>query len=571
MIRIVIIFLLTTLIWADGTIKVDVDRRRINEGDSVLLTITASNMSEDPVINLPKMVDFKVVSGPSQSSSTNVQFINGKMTKKNTIAYTWTLIPIKTGQLSVPALKIKTDKRFFTSSPITIIVSKRGPSQTGIKPQFFIEADVDNRKPYRGQQVTLSYILYTQVDVSSFDDELPKFRGFWTEELFAAKNLQLMEVQKNDSKYYAATIKKMALFPTQSGKLIIDPLTAVIGIRDKQQRWNDFSLFGPPSKKYTIATNRIELNVQPIPNRTTGKVSAIVGNWNIRSSISTTNLIQDEAVTFQIKINGTGNIQTVDLSNISFPNELEVFEPKIQTKGNPLRDKIGGEKTFEWVLIPRYPGVIIIPEFQLNYFDTDKQLWLTKSTMPHRLKASPNEKAAISPIGLSKEEVTLVGKDIRFIDESAPKWRKKNRGLITRTSLTLLFLSAMIFAFPRVHHYSRQRMDKTAGGRQAKQALKFATKILKTGSESQEKTYTEIFKAVTTYINMKTGASRVEYSTDEIMKILGMHVQSDKFYEIEDILYRGETIRFSPVSSKGIHADNLKVITLLKQIDENWV
>ena len=85
----------------------------------------------------------------------------------------------------------------------------------------------------------ITYTLFTQVDVSSFDDELPKYKGFWTEELFAAKNLQLREVQKNGSKYYAATIKKLALFPTQSGKLIIDPLTAVIGIREKQQRWND--------------------------------------------------------------------------------------------------------------------------------------------------------------------------------------------------------------------------------------------------------------------------------------------------------------------------------------------
>ena len=73
--------------------------------------------------------------------------------------------------------------------------------------------------------------------------------------------MQQREVQKNGSKYYAATLKKLALFPTKSGKLIIDPLTAVIGIREKQPRWNDFSLFGPPSKKYTISTNQLILTV----------------------------------------------------------------------------------------------------------------------------------------------------------------------------------------------------------------------------------------------------------------------------------------------------------------------
>ena len=138
--------------------------------------------------------------------------------------------------------------------------TSRGVNKNFISPKYFIEAEIDNEVVYRGQQVTLSYLLYTQVDVSSFEDELPKFKGFWTEELFVAKNLKLNEVKKNGKKYYAATIKKMALFPTSSGKIKLDPLTAIIGIREKQHRWNDFSLFGPPSKKYTIYSNEIEIN-----------------------------------------------------------------------------------------------------------------------------------------------------------------------------------------------------------------------------------------------------------------------------------------------------------------------
>ena len=89
--------------------------------------------------------------------------------------------------------------------------------------KFFIEAEIDNLSPFRGEQITLTYILYTQVDVTSFDDELPKFKGFWSEEIYSPKNLNLREVNKDGVGYYAATIKKMALFPTQSGRLIIEP------------------------------------------------------------------------------------------------------------------------------------------------------------------------------------------------------------------------------------------------------------------------------------------------------------------------------------------------------------
>ena len=568
--RFFITCLLATFVWAEGTVKVDVDRRKINAGDSITLTVTATNINDDPDVNLPKMEDFKVVSGPNQSSSTNVQFINGKMTKSSTVTLIWTLIPVKTGQVIIPVIKIRVGKQSFTSSPITVTVSKRGMSQSGKKPQFFIEAAVDNSKPYRGQQVTLNYILYTQVDVSSFDDELPKYKGFWTEELFAAKNLQLREVQKNGSKYYAATIKKLALFPTQSGKLIIDPLTAVIGIREKQQRWNDFSLFGPPSKKYTIATNRIELEVRPLPDRKNGEMSAVVGNWNIQSIISTTNVLQDEAVTFQVKVNGTGNIQTVDISDISFPNELEIFAPKIQTKKNPLRDKIGGEKIFEWVLIPRYAGEIFIPKVQFSYFNPDKQMWYTQASIGHRLIVAPSEKSAISPIGLSKEEIALVGQDIRFLDESNPKWSNRNMGLVTGTTLTLLLLSSIVFAFPHAHNYTRQRMEKTLGGRQAKRALKSAIEILDSGSDSPEAIYTHIYKAVITFINMKTGENRAEYSTSDIKEIVDRYPGTGNSKEIEQVLTRGEVVRFSPVSSQDAQSDMLKIKALLRKIDDDW-
>ena len=571
MIRTILICLLSTLIWAESTVNVTVDRNRIIEGDSIILTITAKNIKSEPDVRLPNLQEFKIVSGPSQSSSTNVQFVNGKVTKSSTTTLSWTLVPIKTGKLTIPAMVIKAGKQSFTSSPVSITVLKREDLQTEFVSQFFIEAELDNKTPYRGEQVILTYTLYTKVDVTSFDDELPKFKGFWIEELFAPKNLQLRESQKNGNRFYAATIKKIALYPTKSGDIDIDPMTAVIGIREKQQRWNDFSLFGPPSKKYTISTNKLELKVQPLPERENGKVSAVVGNWNIRSGMSTTNVKQDEAVTFQVIINGTGNIQTVDISNISFPNELEIFEPEIHIKENPLRDKIGGEKKFEWVLIPRFAGDIYIPKVQLNYFDPKQGKWLTKSTARHRLNVAPNEKSAISSIGLSKEEVALVGKDIRFMDESQSKWRDRNSGLISGTALTLLLLSGMVFAFPHAHSLTRKRMKQTSGGRQVRRALKSAFLILDSKSDTPEEIYTHIYKSVVCFINHKMGLNQVEYSTGEIIDIFKSRNLSKVGESIEQIMIRGETVRFAPISSQDAQNDLQEFKILLKETDDGWL
>ena len=183
--------LMVTLIWADESVNVTVNRRDIIEGESITLTITTNNVKSDPELRLPEMPDFKVVSGPNQSSSTNVQFINGKMTKNSTITLSWNLIPKRIGQLTIPAMKIQEGKKSYLSTPITISVSKRGSSQADKVSHFFIEAKVDNNTPYRGEQTTLTYTLYTKVDVTSFDDDVPSFKGFWTEELYAPKKFEI--------------------------------------------------------------------------------------------------------------------------------------------------------------------------------------------------------------------------------------------------------------------------------------------------------------------------------------------------------------------------------------------
>ena len=568
--RNIIIILFITFLWPEGSVNVTVDRNRINEGDSITLTVTAKNVSSDPDIKLPNIPNFKLVSGPNKSSSTNIQFVNGEMTNSSTTTINWTLIPIKTGHLIIPSISIQVDKRTFKSTTIPITVNKRGSSTGNTIPKYFLEAKIDNSNPYRGEQVTLIYTLYTQVDITSFDEELPIYKSFWMEEIFSPKKLSLRKVQKNNILYHAATIKKLALFPTKSGIIEIEPMTAIIGVQENQRR-NNFSLFGPPSKKYTISTNTLKLDVKSLPDNVDGKVSAVIGKWDIRSSINPTKLKQDEAVTFQLIISGTGNIQAVDIPDIFFPNELEVFDPEIKFKDNPLRDKIGGEKQFEWVLIPRFSGDIYLPKVEFTYFDPQVEKWLTQSTVQYRLNVAPNEKASFSTLGLSKEEVILMGEDIRFIDESRPKWRDQNIGLFSGTALTLLLLSSVVFVFPNALSSTREKLDRSSGNRQARRALQSAFDILDSPGESSKDIYTNIYKAVVSFINNKTGSRKVEYSNRELLNILKTR-NLDRICPIfDEILSRSEAVRFAPVSSEKAHKDLQEIKQLLDEVNSAWL
>ena len=567
---VIYVYILFSFIFSSENIDISTDRTNIVAGESFNLIVSISDVEKIPQINLPKFSDFNIISGPSQSQSTNIQIVNGKMKKEINTTIEWTLMPNKIGKLIIPEFIIVLGSEKYTSRPMLINVTKQtSQSNTNIL-QYFIEATVDNKNPYRGEQVTLTYTLYTKIDITSYNEELPKFRGFWTEEIFSPKQLSLRQVKKNNSIYSSAITKKIALFPTKSGAIIIDPISIVIGVRESQQRWNSFSLFGPPSKKVNISSNQITLDVSPLPINKNGEMSAVVGNWNIKSKVSTNNIKQDEAFTFNILIKGTGNIQSIDLAEVPFPNELEVFEPEVEKNENPLRDILGGEKSFKWVLIPRISGEIYLPKIKFTYFNPKTREWVSKYSEKHKISVSPNTKNLGTSIGLSKEEVALVSKDIRFLDEAKPKWRKRNIGLVSYSTILLVCLSLTIYLMPFMISLIYGINNKSISERRAKRAIIIANKILSQKLNNSEMIYKNINKAIITFINNKTNIERQEYSKKEILDILKKHNAGNLVEKIERIIINGEIVRYASIPPQDVAEDLNEIKILLKEIEDVW-
>jgi len=461
------------------------------------------------------------------------------------------------------------DKQWKTSTPIFINVSKRGKTNA-VQSRYFIEGKIDNTTPYRGEQVTLTYTLYTRVDVTGFEEELPRFKGLWTEELFSPKQLQLREVRKNGQTYHAATIKKLALFPTRSGKIEIEPMMATIAIRERRR--NDFSIFGSPSEKYSLSTDSQVLSVKPLPEIKKGKSSAVVGQWNLSASINQASVKQDEALTIKIKLKGHGNLKSVDILPYKFPEDVEVFEPKVMVKKNNSQRLIGGEKIIEYVIIPRKSGKLKLLPFELVYFDPHQDKWLTKRTKPFIINVNKNERSGNAPIGLSKEEVHLMGQDIRFMDESEPNWQKQDSNVVNRTTMILSLLTGLIFIVPGIININRDRILNAADSRRARRALKNAMNILPNGAGNAEEIYRYIHQAVISFINDKKDQNVAEYSTADIVKSLSDHgISSENVDAIRIILMRGNTVRYAPLSQEDTTTDLNQIRQLLKEADNDWV
>src|SRR5207244_11256831 len=125
-------------------------------------------------------------------------------------------------------------------------------------PQMFLEAHIDKKEPFAGEQVTVSYYLYSRANYVSLElRQEPTTNGFWVEEIEVPRGYQSYSQTVLDGIAYRVQIlKRQALFPLKSGTLTIGPmvLEAQVGM----------GFFGG-GQRLTRASRPVEVPVQPLP------------------------------------------------------------------------------------------------------------------------------------------------------------------------------------------------------------------------------------------------------------------------------------------------------------------
>ena len=149
-------------------ITVSVDETTISQSDVFTFRIEAKDAESNPKVDItPLLKNFSVVSGPSQQTS--MSWINGKMQTSRSL--TWTLVPINTGTLIIPSLSVSVGTKSFRTKIIRMMVT-RGKQSTAAN-DLFLTAEVDKLEVYPGEQITVTYKLFTRVNLSIEDFDMP--------------------------------------------------------------------------------------------------------------------------------------------------------------------------------------------------------------------------------------------------------------------------------------------------------------------------------------------------------------------------------------------------------------
>ena len=563
----IILFLFCSALIHAQTLKVAADKNPAIIGEQVLIQYTVNTKGDN--FKSPNFKGLRVLSGPNPSTQSSYTFVNGKSQSNSSTTYSFYLKSIKEGTYNISPATITVNGKTINSDPLTLKAlkgsEKNKQQQKALSNNLFIKVDVSKRNIVVGEQILVTYKLFTRIDLHNTElSSLPALNGFWAKDLKASSQFKRKVI--DGVPYNVATIKKSVLTAQKSGDLEIDPmeLKCSIRIQKKQNNRDPFASFfggGHNIQEEFIRSKPVKIKVADLPSPPANFKGA-VGNINIETEVDHTIINANDAITYKLIITGTGNIELIEPLDIQFPEDFEVYDPKVS-------DRIfeGGRKRsikiFEYLLIPRYKGAYKIPSTTLIAYNNKNKRYETKRSTSHSLTILESKNTE-QEIGNSNQQIIQTNqKDINYIFTESNLQDIGKRAMNLKLFYTLFFLPILILIFLWIYHKLIGKTDLNSRDIKNKQANKIALKRLKNAqkcinSADFDGFFEEIEKATWGYFADKFKVEIANLSKDTVSTYFkSSAIDNDIESKFIALLDECEFARYAPASNKNSQMDDV--------------
>jgi hypothetical protein len=545
---------------------------------SVMWTVNAGGGEFDP----PSFEGFYKLMGPQTSYSSNTQITNGKMVRETSYTYVYYLQAVKEGKFVIPPAKFTLKGKTYSSDSMRIEVIASGqPTQnnassaSGAKTDateqavnssggdIFINLALSRKEVFLGEHIVATVKIFTRVNLSGINEiKFPSFDKFLKTDLVTPPLTSLQQENVNGTIYGSGVVQQFLLYPQETGEISIDPVQITVLIQQKSGQSDPF--FGDFFTSYqtipkAVASQTLKVKVKPLPGTQPYDYSGVVGNLNMKATLSKDTVNVNDAVTYRITISGTGNLKVASVPQLKLSPDIEVYDPKVSDDIKNGTNGTSGQKTFEYLLIPRHNGDYSIPSVSYSYFNTSKGRYETLTTGEFHFNARKGTEtnSGITVYGgVTKEDVKYLGKDIRYIKAKPGKLTKTADFIIGSKS----FYSAYIFsllAFFVILFIRREQIKRNSdmslvrnrkAGKVAVKRLHNASVCLK--NEQIDKFYEEILKALWGYMSDKLNIPVSDLTRNNAVAALTERgIDEERLKSLNEILDACEFARFAPSAS----------------------
>lgn len=566
-------------------------------GEQFRITYSLNSSGSD--LRLPDLGNFQLVGGPSTSSSSSVRMINGQMTQTQSVAFTYVLRATEVGTYTLAPATINTDSGRQSSNSVTIEVVSDGEGRTSVPAQsgressavpddisgedIFVRILLDKDQVYRGEALVATVKLYSRLDLTGIENvRFPSFSDFFQQDIETPSLRSLDREVINGEIYGTGILKQVILFPQRSGEINISSfeMDALVRQRSGGGRGSLFDeFFGSyETRRIPVKSPPLSIKVNPLPDQKPSGFNGGVGNFDLAVNIEPEESTVNEAVNMSVTISGAGNLRLLSQPSIDFPPDFEIFDPDISENiTNSIRGQ-EGEITFNYLLIPRSAGNFRIPPVSFSYFNPSEGAFRSISSGEFNLLVEQGELQGGGPsvAGYAREDLQILGRDIRFIKTGNVLFKKINRDIFGSFRFYLwyiiplfIFAGLLIIQRRNIRNRSNIAMMKTRkAGKTARKRLKTAGHFLK--ENNSHLFFEEMLRAIWGYLSDRLLIEVSELNRNNTKaELIEKNIPEQDVERLMEIIGDCEFARYAPsvsdVDKNRIFNDTMRIITLVEQ------
>jgi hypothetical protein len=557
----------------------------VNAGEqfTVMWTVNAGGGE----FSAPSFNGFYKLMGPQTSYSSSTQIINGKMSNETSYSYVYYLQGVKEGKFVIPPAVFTLKNKTYSSDSMRIEVigstSKKqnvtsGSNNSGNDTEvessgkdLFINLSVSRKEIFMGEPIVATVKIYSRLNISGINEiKYPSFNSFLRSDIETPPLTSLRQENVNGTIYGSGVIQQFLLYPQVTGEITIDPVQISVLAQQKTRGESD-PFFGDFFSSYqtvpkAAASQPVKIKIKPLPGVQPADFSGVVGKLDIKATLNKESVNVNDAINFKVTISGNGNLRIASAPVLKLPPDIEVYDPKITDDLKNGLNGTSGQKSFEYLMIPRHNGDFTIPSISYSYFNisTGKYEKLTTDEFHFNAqKVNGQNSGATVYGGVSKEDVKYLGKDIRFIKSDPGVLKKTGDVLFSKQSFysayAFSFLAFLLILFLRREHIKRNSdlsmVRNRKAGKVAIKRLHGASLCLK--NDEIDQFYDEILKAIWGYLSDKLNIPVSDLTRNNaITSLQNEGIDEDNITNLSQILDTCEFARFSP-SSSGVEASSV--------------
>ena len=375
----VVLLLVYSLAQAAG-VTAKLDRSSAVVGETVTLILETSNTNQNLDADFSVLqADFDVL---NRRSETQMSFVNGTQTAS--VRLVITLEPKREGDLTIPALKFPG----ASSNPLVLKVSAAPALAPGAAEPVFIEVTVQpGEGPYYVlSQISLMVRIFYQSNLTEAAINPPAP---------AQASVRLLDEvpyqSDRNGERYRVLERRYAIFPERSGTLTIPAmqLSGRLIERPSDRLWQP-TVRG---RRVQVESEPLILEISPRPASFTG------GSWLPARRITLSQQISDngklhvgEPITRTVIVDAEGLEENM-LEEPVWPElpATRIYPDQPQGISRDDGEWVLGHKEFRYAIVPEQSGELILPEIQLDWWDTVNHRQRTATLPEHRVNVLPSE------------------------------------------------------------------------------------------------------------------------------------------------------------------------------------